>query len=214
MSKNKAFERAKGIVFESREVRSILNGFMTQTRRYVRPQPESNNAGISGESAVVPAYKVGDILNVRETQSVRRIQDQEGENAVRVKYKADGTVRTFYVSDKEWQRLKKFDSDHQKYISPYWTTKETSRIFLLVTGVRLEKLQDITEKEAEKEGFSAGSFEIKSGPWGVEDDPEVWTAVEAFKDAWNDTLKKAEFDDFNWDKNPWVFVYTFKKITL
>ena len=90
--------------------------------------------------------------------------------------------------------------------------KESARIWLRVTDVRVERLQEIDEDGAIAEGCSAGRFETTGGPWGVEDDPDEWTAREDFSHVWDSTIKPADLDRYGWAANPWVWVVEFKRI--
>lgn len=73
--------------------------------------------------------------------------------------------------------------------------KEIARIFLRVTDVRVERVQDITEQDAEREG-------VKSY------DP-MFSSKEEFAVLWDSLNAKR---GYGWDKNPWVWVYTFERI--
>jgi tartrate dehydratase alpha subunit/fumarate hydratase class I-like protein len=67
--------------------------------------------------------------------------------------------------------------------------KEAARIFLKVTNVRVERLQDITVEQAIKEGFNS---------------------VYEFNVLWDKTIKKQDLDKYGWNANPWVWVYEFE----
>ncbi|WP_342756751.1 hypothetical protein [Kineothrix sedimenti] len=156
---------------------------------------------------IKPGYKVGDILYVRETQSVHRVNDK-GTCYVRVHYKADDKAMDFTVSSHEWERLAKYDYTDEVFISPYWLTKETARIWLKVTDVRVERLQDITEEQARAEGCI--DYHDKTGNGKFDDVLEFdLTARDAFVDLWNSTLKKDS--EHTWAHNPWVWVYEFER---
>lgn len=80
--------------------------------------------------------------------------------------------------------------------------KEAARIWLKVTSVRVERLQEITEEQAIKEGMPEeplidGGIKL----------PAVWD----FMDVWNSTIKKYDLDRYGWDANPWVFVIEFER---
>ena len=68
-----------------------------------------------------------------------------------------------------------------------------ARIFLKVTNVRVERLQDITFDDIEKYGIK---FNLKIN------------GKNKFKILWNSTAK----DGYKWEDNPYVFVYEFEKI--
>jgi len=82
--------------------------------------------------------------------------------------------------------------------------RAASRIMLEVTGVRVERLQDISEADAIAEGVHAGSWEYDNGE-GTE------TARESFQCLW-DSLNAAR--GYGWDANPWVWVVELKKVDL
>ena len=94
---------------------------------------------------------------------------------------------------------------------PEWTGKSRPGRFLPlslrhrmplaeVTGVRVERLQDITEEDARAEGVTPAPF-CKSGR------PARQEHVEAFESLWRE-INGAE----SWGANPWVWVVSFKRI--
>lgn len=130
-------------------------------------------------------YEKGDILYVRETWNVCG-------NGYR--YKAD------------WE--KDGIADITKWRPSIHMPKEAARIWLKVTDVRVERLQDITEEQAEKEGGIDNRGFINS--------PEneynnLHTAKEHFMQIWNSTIKKSDLDRYGWDANPWVWVIEFER---
>lgn len=72
--------------------------------------------------------------------------------------------------------------------------KEAARIWLKVTDVRVELLQDMTDDDAEAEGC----FDYTSTALG-------------FPDVWDSTIKKSDLDSYGWDANPWVWVIEFER---
>lgn len=81
--------------------------------------------------------------------------------------------------------------------------KEAARIWLKVTNVRVERLQEITQEEAEKEGATEsvdGVAKFRS------------SALLNFTTIWNNTIKKSDLDRYGWDASPWVWVIEFVKI--
>jgi len=78
--------------------------------------------------------------------------------------------------------------------------KTAARIFLLITDVRVEQVQDITKTDSEAEGFyciheAALPFQKLVG--------------QSFESGW-DTINAKR--GYSYDANPWVWVYTFKQI--
>jgi len=80
----------------------------------------------------------------------------------------------------------------------------TSRIDLEVVSVRIERLQDISEKDAMAEGCHSGQFEYKGFP---KDGEGTETAVESYQILWESINGKG-----SWALNPWVWVIEFKRI--
>lgn len=156
----------KPILFNTEMVRAILDGRKTVTRRPCKGIPDgthhaernkdgsfgfmyggySNGAIYDGWKNVAPPYSIGDILYVRET--FKWYQKVTGKGILRkieqfIGYKADS-----YNADNpsEFFEGKWHPSIHMP--------KDIARIFLRVTGVRVERLMDITEAGARAEGFS------------------------------------------------------------
>lgn len=74
--------------------------------------------------------------------------------------------------------------------------RAASRITLEITGVRVERLQDITRGDCMAEGCPFPNI-------SKETNPKDW-----YSDLWK-TINGAD----SWDKNPWVWVIKFKKVT-
>lgn len=140
-------------------------------------------------------YRPGDILYVREAWCEN--ENPNSPNFGGYEYRADYDAARDLI----------------KWHPPIYMPKQAARIFLRVLCVREERLQDITEEQAEKEGCSSGCYMITGGPWGVEDDPEIWTAREEFSDLWNDSIKKADLSRYGWAANPWVQVIEYEQIS-
>lgn len=218
--------RVLPILFNTELVRAILDGRKTVTRRLVKPQPTYSPCdgftwkGVAYGTDLPPTikgaaynfrynapYQPGDILWVQETW---KIHDVLNEISMKFEYRADGNISE--LIDFIAERMAKFRKYAKKngWQSPYFMPKEAARIWLKVKDVRVERLQEITEEEAEKEGCQAGSYEYKGAVWGQEDTDE-WTAIEDFVNVWNSTIKKSDFDRYGWDANPWVWVIEFER---
>lgn len=207
----------KPILFNTEMVRAILDGLKTCTRRIVKPQPdekhtfplgfvtdstEKKNVGCFGFGIdeyggsiqyVKPpyGYAPGDILYVRETWK-----------------KAPNGY--YYYED--WQRND--IADVTKWKPSIHMPKEAARIWLKVMDVRVERLQDITPKDAENEGVGNLFYEdigYSEKNYGTEVDPEYGIAKEQFAWLWESTIKKSDLDRYGWDANPYVFVIEFER---
>ena len=139
----------------------------------------------------------GDILYVRETWH---------KGLERYIYRADySDTEKFYRDGKEI-KMKWHPSIHMP--------KEAARIWLKVTDVRVERLQDITPKDAENEGVGNLFYEdigYSEKNYGTEVDPEYGIAKEQFAWLWESTVKKSDLDRYGWNANPWVWVIEFER---
>lgn len=185
----------KPILFNTEMVRAILDGRKTVTRRVVKPQPESRPTpmkkdscwpgcfAIQGTAKVIrPPYQPGDTLWVRETWAKSM--------AGTFMYQADDKA----IMVDRWR-----PSIHMP--------REAARLFLRVTGVRVERLKDIDGHGILKEGIDNG----KSNPaMGTR-----WENMQsmAFAELWNSTLKSADLPLYGWAANPWVWVIEFERIS-
>lgn len=206
----------KPILFNTEMVRAILDGRKTYTRRLVKPQPDEKHTfplgfvtdstekkevgcfgfGIDEYGGSIqyarPQCQPGDILYVRETWSEGY---EEGTYIYRASDKLAG-LPTF----KESSKLIYHPSIHMP--------KEAARIWLKVTDVRVERLQEITEDEAKAEGAIDNRGFIHS-PENEYD--HIHTAREHFAEIWNSTIKKSDIDRYGWDANPWVWAIEFER---
>lgn len=94
-------------------------------------------------------------------------------------------------------------------------SKEAARIFLRVTDVQVERLQDITTDEAVKEGVYLSSCRECTSKMGCDTCPdEGYDEIDRFIEIWNPTIKKSDLDLYGWDANPWVWVIEFEKLEV
>ena len=209
----------KPILFNTEMVRAILDGRKSCTRRLVKPQPDGKHTfplgfvtdstekkevgcfgfGINEYGGSIqyakPQYQPGDILYVRETWCALPVNEAGHMRGHSVYYyKADGDLRP------EGWRGKWKPSIHMP--------KEAARIWLRVTDVRVERLQDVTEDGAKAEGAIDNRGFIHS-PENEYD--RIHTAREHFIKIWNGTIKKSDLDRYGWDANPWVWVIEFER---
>lgn len=102
----------------------------------------------------------------------------------------------------------KWFSHYGEWKQSLFMPKEAARIWLKVTNVRVEQLQDITEDGAEAEGVIDNRGFIHS-PENEYD--RIYTAREHFIEIWDRTIKKSDLDSYGWDANPWVWVIEFER---
>lgn len=200
MTRAEILQTAKPILFNTEMVRAILNNEKSVTRRILKPQPykesklltnnlfpETVEAGAGNVYAfwdgtvTTPTYKVGDILYVRETW-----RKWVGGYS----YKADAPNTC------QWK-----PSIHMP--------KEAARIFLWVTDVRVERLQDIRAVDCISEGVVSKPHYTKRGNLVLHGRYKT-----DFSLFWNSTVKKSDLDKYGWDANPWVWVIEFERVEV
>ena len=120
--------------------------------------------------------------------------------------------------------------DHAPWRPSIHMPKEAVRIWLKVTDVRVERLQEITEVQAQAEGIRGYSKDGNLYKYAVTDDwwinyhgkhkeitTGTWwqdmprTAREAFSYLWNSTIKKSDLDLYGWNANPWVWTIEYER---
>lgn len=218
----------KQILFNTEMVRAILDGRKSCTRRIVKPQqlvgllPDKCKNGVPEEflkekkfmfkpycnmtdielinTAYKAPYQLGDILYVRETWCGLPVNEAGHFRGHPIYYyRADGDLRP-----EGWR-----GAWHPSIHMP----KEAARIWLKVTDVRVERLQDITPKDAENEGVGNLFYEdigYSEKNYGTEVDPEYGIAKEQFSWLWDSTIKKSDLDRYGWEANPYVWVIEFE----
>ena len=196
----------KPILFNTEMVRAILNGWKTCTRRLVSSRQflgmlpdKCKNAApddflkgkrmtfkpycdMTDAELIMTAYKApyepGNILYVRETWK-----------------KAPNGY--YYYED--WQRND--IADVTKWKPSIYMPKDAARIWLKVTDVRVERLQEITSEQICREGVEV-------------EYPHVLNGEEkryAFSRLWDSTIKKSDLDRYGWNASPWVWVIEFER---
>ena len=139
----------------------------------------------------------GDILYVRETWC------RVGEDVDKMYFEHSGAMWDgMYLYKADGTEL----SDIGKWHPSLHMPKDAARIWLKVTDVRVEHLQDITEDEAKAEG--ANWKNGKNVGW---EEKMKRTAVDRFAEIWNSTIKKSDLERCGWYANPWVWVIEFER---
>ena len=202
----------KPILFNTEMVRAIMDGRKTCTRRLVKPQPDEkhtyplgfvtdstekkevgcfgfgiNEYGGSIQYAKPPyGYAPGDILYVRETWH---------KGLERYIYRADySDTDKFYRNGKEIE---------MKWKPSIHMPKEAARIWLKVTDVRVERLQEISGEGALVEGTD--KYIHVDGTLNEDQ------TITSFIGIWNSTIKKSDLERYGWDASPWVWVIEFER---
>ncbi|ADO48101.1 hypothetical protein [[Enterobacter] lignolyticus] len=209
----------RGMIFNSEMVRALLDGRKTQTRRPVKFKPREpgldlnsiglglgyycngapdrgyvlrSRGGACWNDRTYPAHcphgKPGDRIWVRETWTPESIDAEDGSYSPDYRATANGQP-----------------------VSGKWTPsihmpRRASRILLEVSDVRVERLNDISEADAQAEGVA----QLRGGYW-KHYQPE-WTQHQLSARGSFVTLWKSIYGEESWQANPWVWVIEFKRI--
>jgi hypothetical protein len=209
----------KPILFSTPMVQAILEGRKTMTRRTVKlPKnwiPEDDLwdwVALQDFHPEIFKYKVGDVLWVRETFYSGYVLDENDnvpDNApLEYWYFADTRdSRPGDMSDEKCMFL--FGND--KKIWPSWKPsifmpKAACRIFLEITDVKVERLQDISEEDAINEGVEL--LPNNRYKYYLSEYFDCINAVHSFQTLWK-SINGAE----SWEANPFVWAIEFKQIT-
>ncbi|MEL6102918.1 MAG: hypothetical protein AAFR68_16605 [Pseudomonadota bacterium] len=202
------------MIFSAPMIRALLNGSKTMTRRVVKPtwEPTVNKdftgwraervgrykwhiVGTDAGAVVKVPYANGDRIWPRETWRTWSFNDHVKPSMLHVpelvRYEADGVLN---------------ESVHAKFLPgrvrqsihmPRWA----SRLTLHITGVKVERLHDISNHDAMKEGCY-GWYSAPHPDQGEADGQEPW---EEFRELW-----KSLHGAYSWAANPWVAAVSFK----
>ena len=200
--------RVLPILFNTEMVRAILDGRKSCTRRICKDANEYTVPDMDFYNADRRTYAVHNFVEKEHTEQLSTAERTcpicTGDILyVRETWK-EAPKGYYYYED--WQ--KDDIADVTKWKPSIHMPKEATRIWLKVTDVRVERLQDITEEGAKKEGAIDNRGFIHS-PNNEYDN--VHTAREHFVKIWNNTIKKSNLDRYGWKANPWVWVIEFER---
>ena len=220
----------KPILFNAEMVRAILDGRKSCTRRLVKPQPDEKHTyplgfvtdstekkevgcfgfGIGEYGGSIqyakPQYHTDDVLYIRETWT-----EECGKYYYRADYDSDyldpcETLSGGYPAS--CRNHPGCDGCMATSTRIHWhpsihMPKEAARIWLRVTDVRVERLQEITAESALTEG--ADKYIHANGTLNEDQ------TITSFIGIWNSTIKESDLDRYGWDANPWVWVIEFER---
>lgn len=192
----------KPILFNTEMVRAILDNRKTVTRRVLKPQEKILENPMFGYTMFTPKGYISVRGDWTDTDGDKRY----GENFIKLPY---GPGDILYVRETFFEYKGHFyykaDGKHEglakmgvyfKWRPSIHMPREAARIFLRVTDVRVERLQEITFKQALKEGCNDYSS----------------TALGFFY-VWDSTLKAKDRILYGWEADPWVWVIGFERVS-
>ena len=194
--------KERPILFSGEMVRAILDDRKTQTRRVIKPQPlelcdeiwqwkytEQKEEDLYEWLETAAPYQVGDRLWVREAIRIDSdcsaiLYAADKARVFRGKYQIQ---YAYYPQDWPWKRT---------VLPSIFMPKWAARIWLEITGVRAERVQDISAYDILKEGVKEWMLHL----------PRARSAFQALWDSLS-AQRGYPFAD-----NPWVWVYEFKRL--
>lgn len=195
----------KPILFNTEMVRANLDGRKGATRRIIpwdkvnavlSSPARKNNPDVLDEVFIRNLcdcrYEVGDILYVRETWAIT-----SGISGIA----EDGPVYMADFSEKDLSHLR---DKHFRWRPSIHMPKDLARIFLRVTDVQAERLQNINADGAILEGV-----ELSQNKMTARERENYYPAL--FAALWDTTLKPDQIKKYGWDANPWVWVIRFEQ---
>lgn len=208
--------RVLPILFNTEMVRAILDGRKSCTRRIVKgfipndakwgytaftPKGYISCRGTFADGYGEKFFKLpcepGDILYVRETWQY--LYELDGNEQI-----IEGTGKYYYAATDTIPFDTYVDASGVTHECVPWhpsihMPKEAARIWLKVTDVRVERLQEMWASDVPKEGIFFTKPTTADG------------MLQAFADLWNSTIKKSDLGSYGWDANPWVWVIEFER---
>lgn len=206
--------KERPILFNAQMVRALLDGTKTQTRRVIKPQPTHfNPAGvprlanpISGPAKVIacPYGQPGDRLWVRESFDFLPNSGTDDPSACEIVYWATGGIEPRSAPSDYNPMIYGTNKVRPSIHMPRWA----SRITLEVTGVRVERVQDISEADAIAEGCTpTHNGYYWGGPHPVYGRKQFAVAVNAYRDLWESINGHGSFY-----ADQWAWVVEFKRV--
>lgn len=218
--------KERKIAFNGAMVRAILAGQKTQTRRAAKPVKHPDLGNLYDPGALVlerePQHVIDRACPYGQPGDRLWAQEEWGDvnlyGAPAIAYSADGDLmdlmehESFLTKDGafnyEAKRIKPYSFDAWAYdliggIEGTWRPAKhmprwASRILLEVIGVRVERLQSISDDDLSAEGIQ----EIIDA--GV--DHDGWPR-DAFRSLWDGI-----YGEGSWNENPWVWVVEFRRV--
>lgn len=197
--------KERPILFSGPMVLAILEGRKTQTRRVAKvhetspgmisPDPYHVPRSPQEHVSYCPHGVPGDRLWVRET--FRWVE---------------GTRQLAYAADKPAHILREMKTLHQRWKPAIFMPRWACRITLAITDVRVQRLQEITYEDAQAEGCNPPEVRMFSLFGADAEQRRKIYSIHAelgFKPLWDSINAKR---GFGWDKNPWVWAITFRRV--
>ena len=220
----------KPILFSTEMVRAILDGRKTCTRRICKDANEYTVPDMDFYNADRRTYAVhnfadneqmeqlstaertcpicpGDILYVRETWEHFDCCCCEGDEHGNCYQEPQQNILNKSYGCYMYRATDEIYGDARWHPSIHMP-KEATRIWLRVTDVRVERLQEITVDGCHREGINIETSAVTDGETL---NRKHDFSLEKFETLWDSTVKKSDIDRYGWDANPWVWTIEFER---
>lgn len=225
----------KGVIF-TENIDMIMNGTKTQTRHVIKPkysnthidwftnkygtrlceiQNEDGTTHVRNPDGttthqllaymeLAPRYRPGEIIYVKEAWG-------------KVGYSNTPQYIAYLANGRTLEEIRREDIGFE-WNKPMFMPEYAARIFLRVTAMRAEQLQDITAEDCIAEGVinEVCAACLKTDDCRPQREVDVFCGndeqlVEQYANLWDKLNAKHNGGAFSWEKNPWVWVYTFER---
>ena len=197
----------KPILFNTEMVRAILDGRKSCTRRICKDANECTVPDMDFYNADMRTYAVHNFADKKHTEQLsiaeRTCPICPGDILYVRETWMDYAGLTMYKADCDIYRLDSLNLAGFGWKPSIHMPKEAARIWLRVTDVRVERLQEITGQDVLKEGLNSHVHPQASYFDGNQ--------REMFEKLWNSTIKKSDLDRYGWDASPYVWVIEFER---
>ena len=219
--------RVLPVLFNTDMVQAILEGNKTATRRVIKFPPHPDMPDNHNYCKMPLWMRVGKdkygfrtlhYMDVNQTRYFESLAPFDKDDILYVRETwctgNDGETY-FYRADKNTERASKLiDYDDRRWRPSIHMPKAAARIWLKVTDVRVERLQEIRDFRAEGIRLSEGCEECLAvcGECNRDETPiGCDNEIKLFADLWDSTLSRRDKGRYGWEVNPWVWVIEFER---
>ncbi len=199
--------KEKPIIFNTEMVKAILAGNKTQTRRVFKNVNKYFKYKDTFCNHLWPGKRIGMSCSNCWKEIIKKCPYEVGQTLwVRETWKYDGTIHNGAIRYKADNKLIRYTPKQLgsytidgKWKPSIYMPRKAARLFLKITNIRIERIQDISQEDSKAEGVISNKekFGIKGGSI-------VNTHKWQFMYLWDSINKKR---GYGWDENPYVWVY-------
>ena len=200
----------KPILFNTEMVQAILDSRKTTTRRIIKVNNSLEFMGFKEGKALLgkgccihesikAPYMPGDILYLRETWGISNPMGDFARNNMTAEY----IYKAGYAKGERISITREDEKNLGVWKPSIHMSKVAARIFLKVTGVRVERLKRIEAGQCKAEGIDLG--------YKIENSFDAGEYCKAFGELWDSTVNKKDIDKYSWNANPYVWVIEFER---